>query len=416
MTRYVIIGNSAAGIAAAEEIRKNDSKGKITVISDEPYRTYSRPLISYYLKGKTEEKNMYYRGEDFYEKNSVTPVLGKRATKIDAKAKKVYCGDEEFAYDKLLLATGSVPFVPPIEGADKCENVYTFLKWDDAKALKSCLTPESKVVVIGGGLIGLKAAEGAHKIASSVTIVELSDRVLTTILDPDAGRMISDKLEENGIRCILGDTGVKFDGKELLLKSGGTLECDILIIAVGVRANTALAKDASLEVGRGIVCNEYQQTSDPDIYAAGDAAESVDITDGKRKVLALLPDAVKQGKTAGSHMSGGDKKYNGGYPMNAIDFFGSYITTAGVINPPEGEGYETRVKKTEDTYRKMVTKDNRLAGYILINQPNLSGILTSMIAEKTELDTLKGDIFEDFGLMSYASDVRYRKLHGGDAK
>lgn len=416
MTEYVIIGNSAAGIAAVEEIRKNDSEGRITVISDEPYRTYSRPLISYYLKGKVEEKNMYYRDEDFYEKLSVTPVLGKRATKIDNKKKKVYCGDEAFPYDKLLLATGSVPFVPPVEGADKCGNVYTFLKWDDAKALKNDLKPDSKVVVIGGGLIGLKAAEGAHKIASSVTIVELADRVLATILDADAGAMISKKLEENGIKCILNDTGVKFDGEKLYLKSGGELECSTLIIAVGVRANAALAKDAGLEAGRGIVCNEYQQTSDPDIYAAGDVSESFDITDGNRKVLALLPDAVKQGRTAGSHMSGGSKKYDGGYPMNAIDFFGSYITTAGVINPPSDGGYEVRAVKTEDTYRKMVTKDNHLAGYILINQPNLSGILTNMIAEKTELDTLNGDIFEDFSLMSYNSAVRYRKLHGGDAE
>lgn len=413
--KYVIIGNSAAGIAAVEEIRKNDAKGEITVISEENYSTYSRPLISYYLKGRTEEKNMYYRPSGFYEKLRVTPLLGKKATKIDPKAKKVYCGREAFPYDKLLIATGSVPFVPPIDGTDK-NKFYTFLSWDDAKALKEVLTKESRVVVIGGGLIGLKAAEGAHKIAESVTVVELADRVLSTILDNDAGAMISNALEKNRINCVLGDTAESFDGKSVRLKSGGVLPCDVLIVAVGVRANANLAKDAGAEVARGIVTNEYQETAVPDIYAAGDCAESLDITDGKRKILALLPDAVKQGKVAGSRMSGGDKRYDGGCPMNAIDFFSNYITTCGVINPSEGEGYLVKCKKGENSYRKMVFKDNRLVGYILINEPNLSGILTTMIADKVATDTLENDIFEDFGLMSYNASIRYKKLHGGDDK
>ncbi len=416
MTKYVIIGNSAAGIAAVEEIRKNDDKGEITVISDESYRTYSRPLISYYLKGKVEDKNMYYRGESFYEDMKVNAVLGKKATKIDNKKKIVYCGEEKYPYDKLLLATGSVPFVPPVEGAEGRDNVYTFLKWDDAKALRDNVTKDDKAVVIGGGLIGMKAAEGLHKKTDNVTVVELSDRVLMTILDPVAGKMIADSMEENGIKCVLGDTGVKYDGEKLYLKSGGVLDCTVLVMAVGVRANAELAREIGLEMGRGIVCNEYQQTSDPDIYAAGDVAESFDITDGKRRVLALLPDAVKQGKVAGSHMSGGERRYDGGYPMNAIDFFGNYITTCGLINPPEGEGYDVRVKKDGAKYRKIVTKDNLLCGYILINEPNLAGILTSMVSDRVPLDTLEGDIFEDFGLMSFDKDVRFRKLHGGDAQ
>lgn len=416
MMKYVVIGNSAAGIAAVEEIRKNDSEGKITVISDEPYKTYSRPLISYYLKGKVKDENMYYRDSDFYEKLNVETVFGKKATKIDEKAKKVYCGKESYEYDKLLIATGSVPFVPPVEGAQGRDNVYTFLKWDDAKALGQAIKKDSKVVVIGGGLIGLKAAEGAHHYTDNVTVVELSDRVLATILDSVAGEMISKKLEQNNISCILGDTGVEFDGKKLTLKSGKILDCDILIIAVGVRANDSLAREIGIETGRGIICNECQETSIKDIYAAGDVAESYDVTDGKRKILALLPDAVKQGKVAGSQMSGGDKKYVGGYPMNAIDFFGDYITTCGVINPPEGEGYEVRVEKDDNSYKKMVTKDNLLAGYILINQPNLSGILTNMVSDKVALDSLEGDIFESFGLMSYNAPTRYKKLHGGDAQ
>ncbi len=416
MKKYVIIGNSAAAVSAAEEIRNNDKDGKITMISDENRSTYSRPLISYYLKGKVKEANMYYRPTSFYEDLNIEPVLGKRADRIDPKKKIVFCGEEEYPYDKLLIATGSVPFVPPIEGTEGRDNVYTFLKWDDAEALKKRLKKDDKVVVIGGGLIGLKAAEGAHHYSDSVTVVELSDRVLATILDPEAGKMISDSLSENSINCILGDTGVKYDGEKLTLKSGKELLCTVLIIAVGVRANIGLAKDIGLETGRGIVTDDCQRTSDPDIYAAGDVAESFDVTDGKKKILALLPNAVKQGRAAGSHMSGGDIRYEGGCPMNAIDFFGNYITTCGVINPPENEGYEVRVKKGDGKYTKMVTKDNCLAGYILINQPNLSGILTSIAVGKVKLDTLEGDIFEDFGLMSFKADVRYRKLHGGDER
>jgi NAD(P)H-nitrite reductase large subunit len=415
---YVIIGNSAAGIPAAEAIRKNDKKGKVTIISNEPFKTYSRPLISYYLKGKVSDDRMRFRNEDFYEKNNIEAILGKEAVKVDPKRKKVELEDgTKLPYDKLLLATGSVPFVPFIENAQDKGNVYTFLKWQDAIDLKKAAKKESRVVVIGGGLIGLKAAEGLAKLCDDVTVVELADRVLATILDKEAGAMVSENIENHGIKVILNDTAVKAVGEKnvtaLELKSGKKLECDILVIAVGVRPAADLAKSCGAEVGRGVLVDEAMQTTVPDIYAAGDVVEGYEVLSGQNKILALWPSAVEQGKTAGDRMSGGNRVYSGGFALNAIDFFGQRIMTSGIINPSEDEGFEILLDKNENSYKKLVIKDDRLYGYILINCPEKAGMYTDLIRRGTPLSELSGNILEDIGLLNFSPAARKEKIYGG---
>ena len=418
--KYVIIGNSAAGISAAEVIRKNDSKGTITIISDEPFNTYSRPLISYYLKNKVAKERMYFRDEKFYEKMNIDTVLGKKVVRIDVETKKVIMEDDTFfKYDRLLLANGSVPFVPPIENLNNQGNVFSFMKWQDSIEIKEYAKKEHKVVIIGGGLIGLKAAEGIHSTCEDVTAIDLASKLLTTILDDKAGEMVSNHIINNGIKCLLNDTVVSVQGTDkvesVTLKSGAVLPCDLLVLAVGVRPNTALALTAGIKVSRGVMTDNYMLSSVENIYAAGDVSESYDILDGVSKVLALWPNAVYQGKVAGDQMSDGKTTYDGGFAMNAIDFFGMRIMTCGLINPPEDE-YEIATYVEDGKYKKLVVKNDQLKGFILMNYPHRAGIYTSLVRNGDKLSELNGNVIDDIGLLNFTPEQRKIKIFGSDIK
>lgn len=405
---YVIIGNSAAAVGCVEGIRQVDKTGSITILSNEPHHTYSRPLISYLIYGKTDEDRMKYRPDDFYTKNGCTALLGVTATKIDKDNKQVILDDgKTVPYDKLLVATGSKPFVPPMQGLEKVKNAFTFMTLDSAKALDAALTPQSRVLIVGAGLIGLKCAEGIAKKVSSITVVDLANRILPSILDEEGSAMMQKHIESKGVTFVLGDSVKQFTETTAELNGGGTLEFDIVVLCVGVRPNTELVKDAGGTVGRGIATDEFCRTDIPDVYAAGDCSESVDITDGACKVLALLPNAYMQGETAGLHMAGTEKPYNKALAMNAIGFFGLHIITAGCY---QGEEF---VKRGRDgkTYKKLVYANNRLKGFILIGDIARAGIYTALIREQTPLDTIDFDLIRERPqLMAFSHKERAQKL------
>ena len=378
--KYVIIGNSAAGIACVEGIRSADAEGEITIISDEPFAAYGRPLISYYLLGATDRQRMLYRPADFYEKNKVRTLLGARAEKIDPAAQKIVLrGGEEIPYDRLLVATGSRPFEPPMEGIEGVKNKFNFMTLQDALSLEKVLSKRKNVLIIGAGLIGLKCLEGILERVKSVSVVDMAGRILPSILDDAGAAIVRRELEGKGAKFYLSDSVAKFEGNTAHLKSGKEISFDILVVAVGVRPNTELVKDAGGEVSRGVVTDEKQQTSLKNVYAAGDCAESFDITSGARKVLALLPNAYRQGYTAGVNMAGGEAAFADAMPLNAIGFFGSHVLTAGSY---EGESF---VQAEGDVYRKFFCKDGVLKGFILVNSPERAGIYTSLIRNKTPL-------------------------------
>lgn len=418
MMNYVIIGASAAGLAAAEEIRKTDRKGNITMLTEEAYLPYSRPSISYYLKGKVKASNMLLRKNAYYKASNIDVLTNAKVTAIDRDKKVVKVGRKSYPYDRLCLATGSVPFVPPMENVDGKENALTFLDLAAAKELKNLADKDTKAVVIGAGLIGMKAAEGLVKICKSVDVVELAPRVLPSILDRTSARQVKKHLENNGIKFHLENTVVKAHSKgrhinAVTLKSGEKLKCDLLVLAVGVRPNTALAEKAGLEVNRGIITDvATMQTSDESIYAAGDCCVSVDMLDGSKRIIALWPNAVQQGTVAGSQMAGGEKKIDGTYSVNAIDFFGLRICTCGLINA-QGERYFDVVKTEGDSYKRLVFEGDRLVGYVLINSSVNAGIYTSLISNQTPLNTLEGDITADPSLFIFDRQTRTEKLRGG---
>lgn len=416
--RYVIVGASAAGLAAAEAIRNTDKQGIITVLTEEEYMPYSRPSISYYLKGKVKESNMALRKPYFYREKKIDVVTGAKVTSIDTEKKTVKAGRKSYPYDKLCLCTGSQPFVPPMENVKGKANALTFLDLKATKEVKRLANEKTRAVVIGAGLIGMKAAEGLVKICRSVDVVELAPRVLPSILDGSSAKQVKKHLENNGIKFHLENTVVKAASKgkqitSVTLKDGKKLPCDLLILAVGVRPRTELAEKAGLEVNRGIITDtQTMQTSNPDIYAAGDCCVSTDMLDGSKKIIALWPNAVLQGTAAGAQMAGAQTTVGGTYSVNAIDFFGLRICTCGLINA-QGEQYSDRIMQNGSAYKRLVFEGDKLVGYVLINSSANAGMYTNLISNRISLDTLQGDIMDEPSIFMFDRDTRITKLRGG---
>ena len=402
---YVIIGNSTAGIAAAESIRKLDQAGSITILSDEAFPTYGRPLISYFLLGKTDAAHMNYRPADFYKKNNIRTMFSVRAEHIDTAKKQVLLqGGKKVKYDKLLVATGSRPFVPPMEGLDKNE-YFTFMTYADALALEKQLAPEKKVLIVGAGLIGLKCLEGIADRVGKVTVVDMAPHILPSILDDYGASIIQKQLEKHGAEFYLSDSVASFEKGVAHLKSGATVPFDILVVAAGVRPNVELVKEAGGKVGRGILTDDRQETSLKDVYAAGDCTESYDITCGQSRILALLPNAQFQGSCAGTNMAGGEAHFTNAVPMNAIGFFGSHVLTAGSYF---GDTYE---EKEGETYKKLFFDGDKLNGFILIDLPERAGIYTSLLRNQTSLSEVDFEALKkDPGLLAFSEAFREQKL------
>ena len=416
--KYVIIGNSAAGIGAVEGIRQIDTQGEITIISNEPHHTYSRPLISYLLLGKVTEAKMQYRSGNFYTDNNCA-LLHASVTAIDAAARQVALADgSRIPYDKLLIATGSSAFVPPFEGLDTVADKCTFMSLDDAKKLDGLLGGgDKRVLIIGAGLIGLKCDEGIAQRASHITVLDLAPRILSSILDEDGAKLVQSHLESKGIAFRLAVNITKFESNVAILAGGETIGFDVLVLAVGVRPNTAILKDIAT-IDRGIVINGKSETSAPNIYAAGDCTQTLDVSSGQNRIMALLPNAYMQGECAGVNMAGGDKTFDRAIPMNAIGFFGLHIITAGNYSGDVYRGEEgdrgSGVGDRGKSYKRLFYSDNRLNGFILIGDVEKAGIYTSLIRERTPLDGIDfALVCEKPGLMAFTKEDRKVKLGGG---
>lgn len=406
--KYVIIGNSAAAVGAVEAIRKNDKKGRLVIISNESHHTYSRPLISYLLMGRTDEEKMKYRDNNFYNENGCELMLGKTVTRIDPEQKRVLLDDGGYeSYDKLLAATGSSPVVPPIKGLDSVKNKFTFTTLNDARQLELVLKDNSRVLIAGAGLIGLKCAEGISRKNVRTVCVDLSSRVLSSILDDESSEIIRDHLIKNNIELFLGRQIIEFKDNTAFLNDDTQIPFDVLVLAVGVRPNISLIKDIGGKTNRGILIDDRCRTSVPDIYAAGDCCESMDASSGETKLMALLPNAYMQGECAGMNMSGVDYVFNKAIPMNAIGLFGKHIITAGTYT---GHVY---FEADENNYKKLYYSNNRLNGYIMLGNIEKAGIYTTLVREKTPLDTLDFELICKMpGLMAFSKEERAEKLGG----
>lgn len=413
MNQYVIIGNGVAAVGCIEGIRQEDTEGKIVVVSEEKHAVYCRPLISYYLEGKTDLERMQYRSEDYYEKMHCDVLYGKKAVKIDDASKTVILDDgSALPYTAVCVATGSVPFVPPFSGLDTVSKKFSFMTLDDTLALETAVTPSSKVLIIGAGLIGLKCAEGLKERVAEITVCDLADRVLSSILDYDCASIMQKHLEENGIKFLLNDSVETFESDTATMKSGKKVDFDVLVLAVGVRANVSLVRDMGGEVNRGILVNDHMETTVPKVYAAGDCTEGDDISSGQKRVLAILPNAYMQGHCAGVNMAGGSDAFSNPIPMNSIGFFGLHSMTAGTYFGKEdgGEMYE---EKTDRKLKRLFIRNGYLTGFILIGETERAGIYTSLIRQKIPLDSIDFEsLKKTAALVSFSPETRGKMLGG----
>lgn len=374
---YIILGNGAAGHYAAEAIRKRDRTGTITMISNEPYRTYNRPMLTKSIMAGLNEEQIAVEDASWYEENHIYQILGHEVVKIDPEAKEVHLDDgSKYHYTKLIYALGSECFIPPIKGADK-DGVIAIRRLSDTKKVAEKLKETKHAVVIGGGVLGLEAAWELKKSRCEVTVLELAPVLMGRQLDKTAGEMLKKISEGQGIQIHTGvqieaiEGGEKAEG--VRLADGTVIPAELVIVSCGVRANTALAKEAGIETDRAVIVNEKMETNIPDIYACGDCAQYEGIN------YAIWPQAVEEGKTAGAQAAGDDNTYS--TVPAALSFHG--MNTALFAAGDNGQNpdliYKTVEYKDEGKkqYQKYYFLNNRLCGVILIGD-------TSRMAEMTE--------------------------------
>jgi NAD(P)H-nitrite reductase large subunit len=402
-TKYLIIGNSAGGIGTAEAIRQVDKKGALTIVSDEPYPAYSRPLISKYLTGERTLEGILFRPLDFYDENNIIFLPGKKVTHLELDHQSAQLEDgEQIAWEKLLLAIGGKPIFPKMKGSGK-KGVFTFTNLDDAKEIDRFLDNVKKAVVIGGGLIGLSVTEALIKRGVDVIVVEMKEHVLNTILDQQASMMAEKVLKEAGVEIIAGQTVVKVNGRgtveEVILDNGSAIPCDLVVVAIGVSPRPELVRDAKLEINRGIVVDRHMATNHPGVYACGDVAEAYDFVYGENRLTPIWPNAYIGGRIAGLNMAGITDKYPGSTAINSLNYFGIDIASAGMPTAPNDDGYETISKQEGNIYQKVILKNDLIMGMIFVGNIEKSGIIFGLMRDRVNVENFKQSLLADnFGL------------------
>jgi NAD(P)H-nitrite reductase large subunit len=406
MSKYVIVGGSAAGLGAVEAIRDVDPAGSITVITDEACSHYSRPMISDFVSGKADLKKMNCRTEDFWKQNNVEALIGK-ATALNLTEKTVQLeSGEKVQYGKLLLATGGKPFVPKTEGSEK-DGVFTFTTIGDAQriAAKIDAVKAKAAVVIGGGLIGISVTEALVKRGLKVTMVELQDKILSLLLDAKGSDIMEAVVKKAGVDVITGQSVQKILGKQdndgavggVLLTKGGQVACDMVIMAIGVVPRTELVVGSAVKTNRGIVVDNLMQTTVADVYASGDVAEAYDYIINQNRALPLWPLAVLEGQVAGYNMAGKKTTYGGGTNMSSLKYFGVPIVSIGLANPKEDPTLEVLVKQDleHNIYKKLVLRNNIIVGMTLVNCIERAGVLFYLIKNAVNAKKYKKELLSD---------------------
>jgi NAD(P)H-nitrite reductase large subunit len=402
-------------------MRQYDQTSEILVFSEEPHGIYSRPLLDHLLGGKIDKTRVLYRGMDFYTKHNAQPVLSQKVVAIRPEEHAIVTeAGATYTYDKLLIATGGLPIVPPMPGLD-VRGVYTFTRLDDVRSILADIEAgqAKRAVVVGGGMIGIKATDALISRGLKVTMLELAPRILSAALDETGSSLMAGLLRQAGVDVLTGNTLTQVHSENgrltgVDLKDGSHVPTDLLVFGIGVRPNSGLAKEAGIEVNRGIVVDKFMRTSAPDVYAAGDVAEAYDLVVDMNRTVAIWPNAYRQGAIAGAHMVGIERPDAGGVAMNAVEVCGVAGMSIGNGNV-EGDDLEvlTDLDELKPNYRRLVIKGDRLVGAILIGNVNRAGIYTGLIRNKMDISTCRKQLLsEHFGLMSLPADYRKHVVTG----
>ncbi|HEY7188729.1 MAG TPA: FAD-dependent oxidoreductase, partial [Vicinamibacterales bacterium] len=382
MSRLVVVGNGMAGMACVEQILKHGPKFQITVFGDETHVNYNRVMLSSVLAGEKSADDIVIHTREWYARNEIDLRVGVRILDVDPKRKLVIGDDGSTTpYDRLLLATGSSAWMPPIAGLDK-DGVFAFRTLDDTRALLARATPETTAVVIGGGLLGLEAARGLQVHGCQVTVVHLMATLMERQLDPPGGQYLLTKMEQLGVRVLLGRSTTAIVGKTHVeaveFSDGERIAADLVVVAAGIRPNADLGRKAGVTVKRGIVVNDYMETSSPDVFAVGECVEHRGVCYG------LVAPLYEQGKVLAATITGHrGPTYAGTVPAATLKIMGVDVFSAGDwAGAPDHVRFED---PGQGCYRRVAIKDGKLAGVILVGDTSDSHRYLDWLRTGTEL-------------------------------
>ena len=419
MPRYVIVGNGIAGVTAAQSIVRADPVAEVYLFGAEPYPYYQRPRLWEFLAGEIEQQTLYFRPPEWYAARGIQVHLGARVTALDPAEHRLALADGSSThYDRLLLATGARPFVPPFAGADK-EGVFTLRTLDDARAMKAYARGEPfgrvtsersrtaqdrhrrtagdirSAVVIGCGLLGVETARALLSLGLDVTALESASHLLPRQLDAEGAQVLQARLEAMGLHfltdaateTILGNgrvTGVR-------LKDGRVVEGELVLISTGIRSRVELAREAGLEVDRGLIVDEQLGTSAADVYAAGDVAEFEGI------VYGIIPAATEQAQVAAANMvTEGSATYSGTVPATTLKIVGIDLTCLGDATATGDEFVVLRqVDPTTGVYRRLAMRDGQIVGAILLGDTQNVRPLKQLIATGRDVSAYSDRLLDE---------------------
>ncbi|MHA1535657.1 MAG: NAD(P)/FAD-dependent oxidoreductase, partial [Promethearchaeota archaeon] len=406
MEKIIIVGNNVAGTFTAQNIRFLNDDVDIEIFTQERYPYYTRIKLPEVISDKVQVDDLIVFKDDWYKDKSIKLNLNSKVTKIEPDQKVLFIEghDDPVSYDKLILALGSVPNIPPIKNAREMvgKGVFTLRTIDDTLEIKEFIqkSKAKKAIIIGGGLLGLELANQIKDANLDTTVVEFFPQLLPRQLDDECSLMLKEEIENKGIKVVLNAvteeiisngavTGIK-------LKDGQVFNADIILIQAGIRATIDLAQNSGLETNRGIIVNEYLETSKKDIFAVGDCVEY------KNQTWGIIPACMEQSKIVASSVLGLKKiEYKGTTPKNTLKIVGVELTSIGIFDPSkeEGGGWDILKKADKDDccYQKLILKDNTLKGAILFGDSKAM----SFVYKKMEKDVTREELMDILELYLY---------------
>ncbi len=410
--RYVIAGASAAGVSAAETLRRRDPTAEIVVISDEEF-IYSKPMLSYYLAGHVDLESLLYRPRDFFQSLGIRAIFD-RVVALDAVNSRVELEHgRPLSFDKLLLATGASPRFPRAEGI-KRDGVFGLRRISDADGILARLSDVREAVVLGAGLVGLKAAAGLRERGVKVKILVESRQVLSQMLDAGSARFFHELFEQHGVPIVTGAAPAAILGngqiRGVQISSGEVFPCQLVVVGKGVDPNLGLVSGTGVKVDYGVMVDRHLQTCIEHVYAAGDVAQAMDIVRGEPWINSLWPCAAEQGRVAALNMMGENVPYRGSTRMNSVQFFGLPVISAGlaVLTPGPLGGrsgeHDTTIedRPSPGVYRKIFLKDDTIVGFVVIGDIERAGLLKVLMEKRVNVSAIQDRLLGsklDFGFL-----------------
>ncbi|MBI2934282.1 MAG: NAD(P)/FAD-dependent oxidoreductase [Chloroflexi bacterium] len=392
--KHVILGNGIAGVSAAKRIREKDPRAHIDIITRESHAFYARPMLPRFVSGEIGEQDLIIYAPEWYLQKNISLVLNEEITDVDLKAHVAKsAGGHAYSFDRLLIATGSKCFIPPFKGADLA-GVFTLHSIGDARRIKERARNCRSAVIIGCGVLGLELAAALTKFGIQVSLIESAPRMLPRQLDNAGANVLKNLLEEkHGLAFYLDSQVQEIAGagraEGVVLAGGGCVQGDIVVISAGVRPNVGLAERMGLKVNKGIIVDDRMETSQQDVFAAGDVAQHRGI------VYGIVPAAQRQGEVAGANMAGGSESYEGTTISNFVNVLGTSLVSAGEIDAAGNRPSLVRMDEVKNSYRKLVFENGMITGSILLNDVRGSAEILQAIQKKINVGPLRESLLDD---------------------